>query len=213
MQELVEGRNRGRGGGGGDGDLLETAVLHALAFGGDVDEVVFDILGREGDILDAVFGEQDRLDGVHSILQHFVRSTDGTAFVARDLFLQLLNSLVLVLERDSHGFVFDDALDAAHVFQGLSQIAVERHVLVILPEFFGEEFPPEIDFLLSIELRLDDVDVHQLRLGCLHDAGLLVEGAVVLQVHSFPHQERLPLQSRIMQVPQELFGIGGDLFH
>lgn len=207
MQELVEWRH------GRHQCLLESAVLHALAFGGDVDEVVFDVLGGEGDFLDVVFGEQDRLDGVDRILEHLVWGPDGSAFVVGDLFLELLDGLVLVLERDSDRLVFDDAFDATHVFQCLGQVAVERHVFVVLTELFRQELPPEVHFLLGVELPLHHVDVHDLGLGSLHDARLLVEGPVVLQVHPFPHQECPSFHPRVVEVAQELLRVCRDLFH
>lgn len=188
-------------------------MLLALSFGGDVDQVVFHVLGGERDFLDIIFGEQDRLDGVDSILEHFVWGSDGSAFVVGDLFLELLDGLVLVLERDSDTLVFDDAFDATHVFQCLGQVAVEGHVFVVLAELFREELPPEVHFLLGVELPLDHVDVDDLGLGSLHDARLLVEGTVVLQVHSLPHQERPPFHSRVVEVTQELLRICRDLLH
>lgn len=122
-----------------------------------------------------------------------------------------MDGLVLVLQGDTDGLVLDNAFDATHVFQGLGEVAVEGDVLVVLLEFLLEELAPEIDLLLSVELALHHVHPYILRLGGFNDAGLLVKGAVILQVDTLAHQKGFVLVTRVMEVSQELLAVGADL--
>lgn len=82
LQELVKGRRLRRG--LPESDRLWTLALYLR---GHIVDLILNALVSKGDFLGLVFGEDNRLDWVDSILEDLVRCPDGGICMAGNLLL------------------------------------------------------------------------------------------------------------------------------